>query len=154
MGKKRAYYESPIGRILLEEEEEHIVGLNLTKQHFRVNVEETLLLRETKKQLTEYFQGLRKKFSLPIALKGTPFQQKVWEALRTIPYGETCSYKDIAMQIGQPGAMRAVGGANNKNPIMIIVPCHRVIGANKQMIGFGAGIPIKEYLLAHEAKYR
>lgn len=101
-------------------------------------------------QLNEYFQKKRKYFDVPIKLLGTPFQIKVWEALRTIGYGETKTYKDIAVMIGNPKAVRAVGGANNKNPLSIIVPCHRVIGTSGAMIGYGGGLDKKEILLGLE----
>lgn len=112
---------------------------------------ETALLREAGSQLLEYFQGKRKEFVLPLSPNGTKFQQKVWQALCTIPYGETRSYGQIAAQIGQPKASRAVGGANNRNPIMIFIPCHRVIGADGSLTGFGGGLEAKKYLLELEA---
>jgi O-6-methylguanine DNA methyltransferase len=109
-------------------------------------------LMEAEKQLKLYFAGQLQRFDLPIEMYGTPFQQKVWAALQQIPYGETCTYKDIAVMLGQPGAMRAVGGANNRNPISIIVPCHRVIGASGQLVGYGGGLPIKIALLDLETR--
>lgn len=109
-------------------------------------------LKEAGRQLQLYFAGELRQFELPVQLFGTPFQQKVWAALQQIPYGETRTYKDIAVMLGQPGAMRAVGGANNRNPVSIIVPCHRVIGANGQMVGYGGGLPIKTALLELEKK--
>lgn len=114
---------------------------------------ETTLLEQAALQIEEYLQGKRKKFSLPIALQGTDFQQKVWQELLNIPYGETRSYKQIAEKIGCPKGYRAVGMANNKNPIAIIVPCHRVIGQNKKLVGYAGGIDIKEKLLKLEEKY-
>jgi methylated-DNA-[protein]-cysteine S-methyltransferase len=108
------------------------------------------VLRETEKQLNEYFAGKRKRFSVKLDAKGTVFQNKVWEALRTIPYGETRSYGRIAAQIGNARAMRAVGAANGKNPISIIVPCHRVIGASGRLTGFAGGLDVKEQLLTLE----
>lgn len=105
------------------------------------------LLKEADKQLKLYFEGNLQQFDLPLQMHGTPFQKKVWAALEQIPYGETRTYKDIAVMLGQPGAMRAVGGANNRNPVSIIVPCHRVIGASGQMVGYGGGLPIKIALL-------
>lgn len=98
-------------------------------------------------QLEEYFQGNRKRFDVPIHMSGTPFQQSVWRALQEIPYGETRSYKDIAAAIGNPKACRAVGMANNRNEILILVPCHRVIGADGSLVGFGCGLDAKKYLL-------
>ncbi|MDE5415452.1 methylated-DNA--[protein]-cysteine S-methyltransferase [Alkalihalobacterium chitinilyticum] len=101
-------------------------------------------------QLSEYFVGERHEFELPIDLYGTGFQKKVWEALRNIGYGETRSYKKIAQEIGAPKAVRAIGGANNQNPIPIIIPCHRVIGSNGAMVGYGGGLDKKEILLQME----
>ncbi len=104
-------------------------------------------------QLREYFEGLRKEFSLPLDhQQGTPFQQQVWSALRDIPYGETRSYKDIAEAIGIPKACRAVGMANNRNPFSIVVPCHRVVGADGKMVGYGGGVDLKVRLLEIEGR--
>lgn len=111
---------------------------------------ESELLKETSLQLKEYFEGARREFSIPIKLKGTEFQQKVWQALSTIPYGQTRSYRDIALQVESPKAVRAVGGANHRNPVSIIIPCHRVIGANGSLTGYGGGLDKKEALLALE----
>lgn len=105
------------------------------------------VLVETERQLQEYFDGERDSFSVPLDFKGTDFQKKVWKALLTIPYGETRSYAQIAKQIGSPKAMRAVGAANGRNPISIIAPCHRVIGANGKLVGFAGGLEAKTYLL-------
>lgn len=110
----------------------------------------TKLMEEASKQLKEYFSGERQVFDLPLCPEGTPFQKKVWEALKTIPYGETRTYQEIAVQIGNPKACRAVGGANNKNPISIIIPCHRVIGAGGSLVGYGGGLSLKEKLLRLE----
>lgn len=117
-----------------------------------VGAAEHPVLKEAHAQLQAYFDRRLKSFDLPLHMAGTPFQLKVWEALRAVPYGETCTYKDIALAIGQPGAMRAVGGANNRNPVPVIVPCHRVIGASGQLIGYGGGLPIKVALLELEQK--
>ena len=108
---------------------------------------ETPLLKEASKQLTEYFDRKRKKFDLPLALNGTEFQVKTWKALQSIPYGKTCSYGDLAKKIGNPKASRAVGNANNRNPLHIIVPCHRVIGSNGSLTGYAAGLDVKRLLL-------
>lgn len=113
----------------------------------------TPLLREAKKQLLAYFEGIRKTFDLPIAAEGTDFQKKVWQALRSIPYGETRSYKQVAEMIGRPGAARAVGMANNKNPILILTPCHRVLGADGGLAGYVAGLDIKAKLLELEKNH-
>lgn len=99
------------------------------------------------KELDEYFSGKRKSFDLPLEPQGTEFQRKVWNALLEIPYGETRSYKDIAEKIRNPRACRAVGGANNKNPIVILIPCHRVVGSHGGLVGYGLGLPMKQQLL-------
>lgn len=108
------------------------------------------LLIETARQLGEYFAGTRQQFELPLQPEGTPFQRQVWQALSTIPYGETRSYAQIAQQIGRPNAVRAVGAANGRNPLSIIVPCHRVIGANGKLTGFAGGLTVKAQLLTLE----
>lgn len=111
---------------------------------------ETSLIKETHRQLKLYLEGTLKEFDIPISFKGTEFQIKVWNALRDIPYGETRSYKDISENIGSPKAYRAVGMTNNKNPISIIVPCHRVIGASGNLVGYGGGLDKKKILLDME----
>ncbi|QGQ98595.1 methylated-DNA--[protein]-cysteine S-methyltransferase [Paenibacillus psychroresistens] len=116
-------------------------------------VRDAAALSEVVNQLKQYFSGSRHSFDLTLDMQGTPFQRAVWQALQTIPYGETNSYKSIGEKIGQPKAVRAVGGANNRNPIPIIVPCHRVIGANGAMVGFGGGLPVKHFLLDHETQH-
>lgn len=108
------------------------------------------VLQETARQLGEYFAGTRQQFDVPLDFAGTAFQQEVWQALLTIPYGQTRSYGEIARQIGRPAAVRAVGAANGKNPISIIAPCHRVIGATGELTGFAGGLHAKETLLALE----
>ena len=111
----------------------------------------TPLLLEAERQLREYFSGQRKNFALPLAPAGTQFQQRVWDALCTIPYGETRSYGEIAAQIGSPKASRSVGAANHSNPLLIFIPCHRVIGANRKLTGYAGGLNMKSALLALEA---
>jgi methylated-DNA-[protein]-cysteine S-methyltransferase len=111
------------------------------------------LMRETLKQLRAYFNGELRIFDVPLEIAGTDFQRRVWNALRTIPYGETRSYSQIAQQIGAPRAVRAVGAANGRNPIPVIVPCHRVIGASGSLVGFGGGLEWKRLLLDLEAAY-
>jgi methylated-DNA-[protein]-cysteine S-methyltransferase len=108
------------------------------------------ILEDAERQLQQYFGGERRAFELPLDLHGTPFQLRVWQELTRIPYGETRSYKDIAYGIGSPQAVRAVGGANNRNPMSIIVPCHRVIGSNGALVGYGGGLPMKTHLLQLE----
>ena len=107
-------------------------------------------LGDARAQLDEYFAGERTTFDLPLAASGTPFQERVWAALRTIPFGHTTSYGELAKRLGEPKAVRAVGSANGHNPISIIVPCHRVIGARGDLTGFGGGIERKRWLLEHE----
>lgn len=145
------YYKSPIGHIKIEAEDNHIIALDFVENIGEEKISEIIV--QCKNQLEEYFLGKRKDFDLEIKfLKGTEFQIKVWEALRSIPYGKTVSYKWIAEKIGNPKAVRAVGGANNRNPIAIIVPCHRVIGSNGKMVGYAGGVEKKEYLLKIENK--
>ena len=115
-----------------------------------VKKNETPLIQKAAAQIKEYFEGSRKQFKLPLSMHGTEFQLAVWQALQKIPYGETRSYKEIAASIGRPKAVRAVGMANNRNPISIIVPCHRVIGHSGKLVGYGGGLPLKQYLLELE----
>jgi methylated-DNA-[protein]-cysteine S-methyltransferase len=110
------------------------------------------VLDQAAEQLAEYFAGERTEFDVPLAAVGTPFQQRVWRMLEKIPFGETWSYGQLAARIGRPSASRAVGAANGKNPIGIIVPCHRVIGANGSLTGYAGGMPMKKWLLAHEQR--
>jgi len=114
--------------------------------------EEHPILRETARQLEAYFAGDLRIFDLPLKLNGTPFQLRVWNALLEIPYGQTRSYLQQARTIGAPDAIRAVGAANGRNPIPIVVPCHRVIGSNGKLTGFGGGLPLKRWLLDHESR--
>lgn len=144
------YYNTKIGKIGIEENGEAITKVFIINKDVHQEVldqNETDLLKESIKQLEEYFDGKRKTFDLPIAPQGTEFQKKVWNALKEIPFGETRSYGEIAKVIGNEKAARAVGMANNKNPIMIIIPCHRVIGANGKLVGYAGGIDVKERLL-------
>lgn len=147
--KKIFFYDTKIGTIGIAEENGAITDLYFSGEmtDSKAILEETVILKETNKQLQEYFEGKRKVFDLPLAPKGTEFQQKVWQALKEIPFGETRSYGEIAKSIGQPKASRAVGGANNKNPLPIFIPCHRVIGANGKLVGYAGGLEIKKILL-------
>jgi methylated-DNA-[protein]-cysteine S-methyltransferase len=111
-------------------------------------------LRPVREQFLEYFDGKRTRFDLPLAPHGTPFQLKVWTTLASIPYGETWSYRDLAIRIDAPKAVRAVGAANGRNPLPIVLPCHRVIGADGRLTGFGGGLPLKQFLLEHEGAER
>lgn len=108
------------------------------------------VLPAVREQLEAYWRGELRTFDLPLTATGTPFQQKVWTALRTIPFGETWSYAQLADEIGQPSAVRAVGAANGRNPIFLVVPCHRVIGSNGTLVGYAGGLDVKRFLLDHE----
>ncbi len=146
------YCDFPIGRIYISEENGFITNVALHEITATDNCRNrrTAVIDEAVKQLTEYFDGKRKVFDLPLNPQGTEFQRNVWTALTEIPYGKVCSYQDIAVKIGNPKAVRAVGGANNKNPILIIIPCHRVIGKDGSLVGYGGGLEIKKYLLSLE----
>lgn len=112
------------------------------------------LLRQAARELGEYFAGSRRDFTLPLAPQGTPFQQAVWTALRTIPYGQTFTYRQIAARIGRPRSCRAVGMANHRNPLPIVIPCHRVVGSGGALTGYAGGLPVKEFLLNLETTFR
>lgn len=146
-----AYVESPIGLIMLEARGEKIVGVSYVDD-LSICEKDTLVLQQAKKQITEYFEGKRKDFDLPIALEGTDFEHKVWMALTKIDYGSVASYKDIAQNIGHNKAYRAIGGTNHKNKLAIVIPCHRVIGSNGKMTGYAGGIWRKTWLIEHEKK--
>ncbi len=145
---------TPIGTIGIEETNEHIskVYFNSEINQKNITIKETFLLLEAKQQLEEYFTGKRTIFTLPLAPSGTQFQKNIWHSLQAIPYGETRSYKQIAISVGNEKASRAVGMANNKNPIPIFIPCHRVIGSNGSLVGYAGGLDIKELLLDLEKK--
>ncbi len=146
---------SPVGPLRLVATDKALVNLYFGSPSINAatRAKSHPVLDLAEKQLCEYFAGKRKKFDLPLAADGTKFQKKVWATLSRIPYGETKSYGDVARAIGNSKAARAVGGANNRNPIAIIVPCHRVIGANGDLTGFGGGLSVKQKLLAHEARH-
>lgn len=156
---KLAFIEmaSPVGLLKLVAHETALVAVlweneNPKRVRLAELVEQTHhpILLETQKQLTEYFAGKRQQFDLPLDFAGTEFQHKVWQALLSIPFGETRSYRDIAEQIGNVKAVRAVGAANGKNPISIIAPCHRVVGTNGKLVGFAGGLDNKDILLRLE----
>lgn len=142
---------SPVGHLRIEATDSAITGVNRTAE--ALCPPQTPLLAECVRQLNAYFSGQLTDFDLPLHMEGTAFRLKVWQALRRIPYGETRSYGQLAAMIGQPTASRAVGGANHHNPICIIVPCHRVIGADGSLTGYGEGLDMKEWLLEHERKH-
>jgi len=139
-------YESPVGPLRLEAQDGSLVALHLNAKPGPENLEDPVLADATE-QLRAYFAGERTSFDLPLDMHGNPFEKRVWDELKEIPYGETVSYGEIAARVGAPGAARAVGLANGRNPIAIIVPCHRVIGANGKLVGFGGGLPMKRALL-------
>ena len=158
------FYEiitSPVGDLMLVANDTHLTGVRFLPdpnldlaargwQRAKGGTPADAILERTRNQLAAYFDGRTTTFDLPLGATGTPFQTQVWQALRGIPFGETISYGELARRLGDPKAMRAVGAANGRNPIPIIVPCHRVIGANGSLIGFGGGLERKRWLLAHE----
>ena len=142
---------SPIGHITICEDDGAICAIRFTQG--ALCPPETPLLQEAVRQLEAYFRGELKEFNLPLRLEGTAFRLRCWEVLRTIRYGETISYGEQARRIGSPKAVRAVGGANHHNPISIVVPCHRVVGADGTLTGYGGGVDAKRWLLEHEQKH-
>ena len=149
------FFDSPIGPLVIAAERDSLAFLMLPKNGKPAHVAPAwrrvpARLREARAQLAAYFAGKLLTFDLPLAPHGTPFQQSVWQQLRQIPYGDTASYIELARRLGNPNAMRAVGAANGANPIAIIVPCHRVIGHDGKLVGFGGGLPAKRWLLDHE----
>lgn len=154
-----AYTDSPVGRLLLSGDEEGLRLINFQTGRHRESPDSTWRLDPPRfadviGQLEAYFAGELRSFNLRLAPEGTAFQIKVWKALRTIPYGETISYGELARRVGNVRASRAVGAANGRNPLPIVIPCHRVIGADGTMTGYGGGVPIKEALLALERGHR
>jgi methylated-DNA-[protein]-cysteine S-methyltransferase len=162
-------YKFSIGQVGVEVKGGAVVGIHWNTDNGNLNIEKILFDANSKKsihridfnlvsvvfdQLGEYFAGDRKNFDFPISLAGTEFQIRVWQQLQLIPYGETISYGKIASKIGNPKASRAVGMANNRNPISIVIPCHRVIGANGNLTGYAAGLKLKKKLLTLEQKYK
>lgn len=149
---KTVIYHSPFGNMELSYEEGGVISLRMAEEGTKGEAPFGLALTVFR-ELDEYFQGRRKTFDIPCRTQGTAFQEKVWAALREIPYGETRSYRDIAEAIGHPKAYRAVGMASHANPIFIIIPCHRVIGADGSLTGYGGGLPMKKALLMLEKKH-
>lgn len=141
---------SPVGPLTLTASEDALTGIAFGGAQDGGDAPPPALLARTARELEEYFAGERRTFTVPLAPAGTDFQRKVWTALRAIPYGETVSYGDLARRIGKPGAAIAVGQANGRNPIPIIVPCHRVIGADGKLVGYAGGLEIKKALLRLE----
>ena len=152
--KHTAYIKTVLGPIKISEVDGFITELLFVKDNNEISgKQKPPLLEEAEKQIKEYLDGTSKEFDLPLAAKGTEFQKTVWEALHRIPYGETRSYKQIATMIGRPDAARAVGMANGKNPILLLTPCHRVVGSDGKLTGYAAGLEIKEQLLELEVTY-
>ena len=158
-------HASPIGPLRLAASPAGLVAVHMTKQRHTPEAPaahwvplspaddaHARVLDETRRQLDDYFAGRSTRFDLPLDLVGTAFQRRVWDGLCTIPYGQTISYRELAGRIGQPAAVRAVGLANGRNPVSIVVPCHRVIGADGSMTGYGGGVERKVFLLEHEAR--
>jgi methylated-DNA-[protein]-cysteine S-methyltransferase len=162
MANPTLYYhwlDSPLDQLLLTATEQSLTGLFLQDQKYFPAIAPTWqaqpelpLFLQTQQQLEDYFRGDRQAFDLPLAPSGTAFQQQVWQRLRQIPFGQTWSYGELAQAIGQPSASRAVGAANGRNPISIIVPCHRVIASNGKLTGYAGGVDRKQWLLEHERK--
>lgn len=145
-----AYYNSEIGLIEITGTAEGILSVRFVEDTARKNTESHPCVQECVTQLDEYFQGKRREFSVNLILQGTEFQKQVWQQVMTIPFGKTVSYQDIAVAIGKPKACQAVGQTNGKNKIPIIIPCHRVLGNNGKLTGYGGGLWRKEWLLQHE----
>lgn len=144
------YFDSPIGTLKLWSDGRGLHAIEFEGRHTDdagTGAREDALLRRCRQQLLEYFRGERRHFDLPLAAPGTAFQLEVWRALREIPYGEVRSYRDLARSIGRPRAVRAVGAANGRNPLPIVVPCHRVIGSDGSLTGFAGGLVLKRRLL-------
>ncbi len=154
-----AFVNSPVGRLLLAADAGRLEALRFERgrggfaphpEWSVVSADDEPVLARTAAQLEEYFGGRRRTFELPLEPRGTPFQRTVWEALQAIPCGQTTSYGALARSIGQPDAVRAVGAANGANPLPIVIPCHRVIGADGSLTGYGGSLPVKRWLLAFE----
>lgn len=150
--KKSYRIRTRLGPITLTERDGLVTALSFEEQKADQIYEETPLLAEAAKQIEDYLRGERKEFDLACRAQGTVFQEKIWEILKTIPYGETWTYKQVAKKAGKPKAARAVGMANHHNPLAIIIPCHRVIGSNGRLVGYAGGLAIKEALLKIESE--
>jgi methylated-DNA-[protein]-cysteine S-methyltransferase len=156
----QAIMDSPLGKLALESDGYSILSVHIKSLNEPAgdlfpgsgNMEVPDCLNDCQKQLREYFDGLRQQFDLPLSPAGTSFQQKVWTALQQIPFGQTISYLELARRLGDPKVIRAAGTANGKNPIAIVIPCHRVIGSNGDLVGYAGGLENKKWLLDHEQK--
>ena len=151
-----AWMDSPVGRLRLAADEEALRSIEFPSSRHPVALpadsieDDNAILAATRAQLREYFDGARDRFDLPLGPVGTEFQRSVWFALAGIPFGATLSYAQLAAQVGRPSAVRAVGAANGRNPLPIVLPCHRVIGSDGSLTGFGGGLPAKQFLLELE----
>ena len=145
------YIETEIGRLYLAEEDGYIVRLVVGQATEQDELGESPLLKQAEAEVAEYLAGERKVFTVPVRAEGTSFQKAVWDALQRIPFGETRSYGEIAREVGSPKGARAVGMACNRNPILLMIPCHRVVGSTGKLIGFACGLPMKERLLQLES---
>ncbi|MBE5990752.1 MAG: methylated-DNA--[protein]-cysteine S-methyltransferase [Paenibacillaceae bacterium] len=152
--KNTVVFQTILGPVVISEQDEAITELFFAKESpYREKSQITPLLKEAEKQLLEYLSGDRTKFNLKLAAQGTEFQKTVWNTLQEIPYGETRSYKQVAEMIGRPEASRAVGMANSKNPILILTPCHRIVGSDSKLTGYAGGLEIKKALLELEKNH-
>ncbi len=149
---QQSYFDTPLGPVLITADEHHILSVLVMDSRDPIEESETDPIRRCKQQLQEYFDGQRKTFDLPLAQEGTPFQQKVWQQLTAIPFGQTITYMQLAKALGDPKSIRAAGTANGKNKLWIIVPCHRVVGSDGKLVGYAGGLHRKKWLLDHEAK--
>ena len=149
----RIVFETPAGPMALECEGEALTALYLPCRPKEAVGRETPLLTRGREELLAYFQGKRREFDLPLAPQGTPFQQKVWNALADIPYGEVISYGELARRVGRPKGFQAVGQANRRNPLPIFLPCHRVVGADGSLTGYAGGLELKQFLLELERNH-
>jgi methylated-DNA-[protein]-cysteine S-methyltransferase len=147
-----AYYDSPIGTIEIRGNERGVSRLDFVDGRESSRAEAAPCLKDAARELDEYFRGSRRTFAFPLALKGTEFQRGVWRALLRIPFGATASYGEVAAWAGRPGAARAVGQANHRNPVAIVIPCHRVVGRSGNLVGYGGGLWRKKWLLEHERR--
>jgi methylated-DNA-[protein]-cysteine S-methyltransferase len=150
----RACHHSQIGFLEVVGNQKGILTITFGVDEFESDCNPPTPMSDCLRQLAEYFKGRRQKFSIPLLLEGTDFQKAVWRQLQKIPFGQTASYGDVARAVGSPKAFRAVGNANNKNPIPLIIPCHRVIGSDGKLVGFGGGIWRKAWLLDHEKRFQ
>ena len=145
-------YRTPLGRLTIATDGEAVTRVLFGEQEAPGQLSPTALTNEAATQIQQYLAGKRRTFDLPLNPAGTPFQQSVWNALLDIPYGSTWTYAQLASAVGNPKAFRAVGGANNRNPLPILIPCHRVVGADGSLVGYASGVHIKRFLLDLEAK--